>query len=108
MKLRKPKASRARSSEVYVAGTRVSIRCSVKFSRRPAALRDQICRQSEVRALNDLAKNVVLWIVIAVVLLAVVSNFSPRAAGRAGDAVFGIPERRQGAAAIRRSRSRAT
>jgi len=30
--------------------------------------------------LNDLAKNVVLWIVIAVVLATVVSNFSGRAA----------------------------
>ena len=32
----------------------------------------------EVKALNDLAKNVVLWIVIAVVLATVVSNFSAR------------------------------
>ena len=29
--------------------------------------------------MNDLAKNIVLWIVIAVVLLAVFSNFSTRA-----------------------------
>jgi len=35
---------------------------------------------SEVKALNDLAKNVVLWIVIAVVLATVVSNFSSRTA----------------------------
>ena len=35
--------------------------------------------ETEVKALNDLAKNVVLWIVIAVVLATVVSNFSTRA-----------------------------
>jgi cell division protease FtsH len=34
--------------------------------------------KTEVKALNDLAKNVVLWIVIAVVLATVVSNFSTR------------------------------
>jgi cell division protease FtsH len=31
--------------------------------------------------LNDLTKNIILWVVIAVVLLAVFSNFSPRSAG---------------------------
>jgi cell division protease FtsH len=33
---------------------------------------------SEDRALNDLTKNILLWVVIAVVLLTVFSNFSPR------------------------------
>jgi len=32
----------------------------------------------EVNTLNDLAKNIVLWVVIAVVLATVVSNFSGR------------------------------
>jgi cell division protease FtsH len=35
---------------------------------------------SRFRRLNDLAKNVVLWIVIAVVLATVVSNFNGRSA----------------------------
>jgi cell division protease FtsH len=41
---------------------------------------DAHCIEAEVYALNDLAKNVVLWIVIAVVLATVVSNFNGRAA----------------------------
>ena len=36
-------------------------------------------RVSEGSTLNDLAKNIVLWIVIAVVVATVVSNFSTRA-----------------------------
>jgi cell division protease FtsH len=32
----------------------------------------------EVRALNDLAKNIILWVIIAVVLMSVFNNFSPR------------------------------
>jgi len=31
--------------------------------------------------MNDLAKNLLLWVVIAVVLMAVFQGFSPRAAG---------------------------
>jgi len=46
---------------------------------RNRAFRARVCRVwYEVKALNDLAKNVVLWIVIAVVLATVVSNFSTR------------------------------
>jgi len=78
VKLRKPKASRARSARFtfWHAGIdwcSVSGRIAACFSPQDAAT------ETEVKALNDLAKNVVLWIVIAVVLATVVSNFSTRA-----------------------------
>ena len=33
---------------------------------------------NEVRLLNDMAKNLILWVVIALVLMSVFNNFGPR------------------------------
>ncbi|NIW25261.1 MAG: hypothetical protein GWN29_12215 [Gammaproteobacteria bacterium] len=41
--------------------------------------------------MNDLAKNVILWIVIAVVLLSVFQSFRPDAAAGRDGAVFELP-----------------
>ena len=41
--------------------------------------------------MNDLAKNVILWIVVAVVLWSVVSNFGVRNPRRRADRVFDVP-----------------
>ena len=78
VKLRKPKASRPAvpRSTFWHAGIDW---CSVKRRRYPGSTARSAPAHPRSKALNDLAKNVVLWIVIAVVLATVVSNFSSRA-----------------------------
>src|SRR5690606_29393879 len=53
----------------------------LRHSPQPSDLPDELSESSapfEDSTLNDLAKNIVLWIVIAVVVATVVSNFSAR------------------------------
>ena len=42
--------------------------------------------------MNDLTRNIVLWVVIAIVLLAVFSNFGQRAAAPEGKTRFGYTQ----------------
>ena len=56
-------------------------------------------------ALNDLAKNVILWIVIAVVLLSVFQSFGTNDNRVPADSLLDIPELRRGTARSRKWRS---
>ena len=72
------------------------VRCNVKLALdrlRSKSLNRQQSVRARSRSLNDLTRNIVLWVVIAVVLLAVFSNFGQRAAAPDQLAVFPVPER---------------
>ena len=70
--MRKPKASRARSREVYALAV--------------GRKRHQRATGRESR-MNETAKNVLLWLIIAVVLLTVFQSFNPHGGGRNGHAL---------------------